>query len=1185
VRIDRLDLRAYGCFTDASLDFGSGGKGMVVVYGPNEAGKSTALHAVRDWLFGFDARDDCRPENRRFLHPYAALRFGGVASAGSDSLACIRRKGNRKTLLAADGTTALDDDALRPFLRDVSADQFEDMFGLTHGRLTDGGREIVAGEGDLGATLFAAAPGLGGLKRIKREIARRKGDLFRPRAHEPELNKLLAAFDDLKSKLKDEVVSGEEAARLESKVAECEAQLVALGRLKADWERTRSAAERLARARPLVGRLAELEEEVAPLRDALVLRETIQDDFASVTADIQKTTALMAGDERRLEDLQRQRDELPDDQAVLAAAGRLELLCGQVPQFVAYREQAAAVQTAVNSAHGEAVQILKALGLALDRIDEYDQALRLDERTRRRINALGNDRARWEAAVESARRAVHDCERQIERLQRQLPPTAADGRTQILEAAVDRLQRLGDPESELAALEEQSRALEAEIRDGLGRLGCPFGVEQVRAVSVPAADIITHHQERLDQVERERDARRQERERIAGRNTQIEAARRRFLSPGSPPTPDEVQAARKYRALGWRLVRRAWLDGHETESEAAEFAGGGTTAELSLAYEHAVQQADDLADRLYHEAAGVEERLALDREFAANHESLAGLDAALSRLEGEHTARAADWESLWAGTSIRPRSPKEMAFWERRWVEVSGRNDRLLACRARADELRRTVRTVVSELQGLLAAAGEDPDRLNHLDRIDTLASLLRDAHRRDTKARAARLSFEGQIAEAKDRLESSKLALGEAERDWGRWRAEWADAVAILQAPTDLTPAEANDRLTQFDDFHKQRKYRRDQLKKLHDLRVAHDDWREQVVALAPQVNIGALPDQNADLPALLRGWKDRLDQARAAATRRTQFDQWIADNTTARDDRRGTLTGLEARLGLLREEAQAPRTDDLPERIERSRRRRELEGRMERECQTPLRELAGGTCIAELRQEVGAAGGRDLQSEVREADTKLQCIGQQMLETSRELGITRNQLDTLLGARGGLVTRAEMEVVLARIRDRVPDYAALVLAEIVLDAAIERYRNQNTSAFLESASGLFRCLTRGAFVGLAVECDDADRPFLHGVRPSGYPTQAVPVSGMSDGTCDQLYLALRLAHLEKYVRDHGPFPVILDDILVSFDDDRARAALECLADLGTRTQVLFFTHHTRLREMALDPALADRVAVLELR
>jgi uncharacterized protein YhaN len=165
------------------------------------------------------------------------------------------------------------------------------------------------------------------------------------------------------------------------------------------------------------------------------------------------------------------------------------------------------------------------------------------------------------------------------------------------------------------------------------------------------------------------------------------------------------------------------------------------------------------------------------------------------------------------------------------------------------------------------------------------------------------------------------------------------------------------------------------------------------------------------------------------------------------------------------------------------------------------------------------------------------------------------------------------------------VPDYAALVLAEIVLDAAIERYRNQNTSAFLESASGFFRCLTRGAFVGLAVECDDADRPFLHGVRPPGYATQAVPVSGMSDGTSDQLYLALRLAHLEKYVRDHGPFPVILDDILLSFDDDRARAALECLADLGTRTQVLFFTHHARLRDMALEPAITDRVAVVDLR
>jgi len=73
-----------------------------------------------------------------------------------------------------------------------------------------------------------------------------------------------------------------------------------------------------------------------------------------------------------------------------------------------------------------------------------------------------------------------------------------------------------------------------------------------------------------------------------------------------------------------------------------------------------------------------------------------------------------------------------------------------------------------------------------------------------------------------------------------------------------------------------------------------------------------------------------------------------------------------------------------------------------------------------------------------------------------------------------------------------------------------------------------------------------------------------------MSDGTCDQLYLALRLASLEMYVREHRPIPFIVDDILINFDDGRAIAALKALAQLARHTQVIFFTHHEHLLEVA---------------
>jgi uncharacterized protein YhaN len=81
-----------------------------------------------------------------------------------------------------------------------------------------------------------------------------------------------------------------------------------------------------------------------------------------------------------------------------------------------------------------------------------------------------------------------------------------------------------------------------------------------------------------------------------------------------------------------------------------------------------------------------------------------------------------------------------------------------------------------------------------------------------------------------------------------------------------------------------------------------------------------------------------------------------------------------------------------------------------------------------------------------------------------------------------------------------------------------------------------------------------------------------------MSSGTRDQLYLALRLASLQKRLDAGEPMPFIVDDILVNFDDKRSGETLKALADLALRTQVIVFTHHQHLVNLAdavIDPSL----------
>ncbi|MBW1834557.1 MAG: hypothetical protein JRI62_07240, partial [Deltaproteobacteria bacterium] len=168
------------------------------------------------------------------------------------------------------------------------------------------------------------------------------------------------------------------------------------------------------------------------------------------------------------------------------------------------------------------------------------------------------------------------------------------------------------------------------------------------------------------------------------------------------------------------------------------------------------------------------------------------------------------------------------------------------------------------------------------------------------------------------------------------------------------------------------------------------------------------------------------------------------------------------------------------------------------------------------------------------------------------------------------------QTQMLLGRLENDVEQYARLRIASAVLSQAIEMYREKNQGPILKRANTFFAQLTQGSFEGIRADYDNQGLPVLVGVRPGG--KEVVGVEGMSEGTADQLYLVLRLAGLEEYLEQNEPIPFIVDDILIKFDDDRSVAALKALAQLSTRTQVIFFTHHRHLMELAevnIDPSV----------
>ena len=286
MRIGRLDLLRYGCFTNVSIELPCQTPDFQIVFGRNEAGKSTALTAIGDLLFGIPHKS---PHN--FIHDYASMRIGAVLEQGNEVLEVQRRKGSKDTLLTPEQhPVPVSELALARFLSGADRSFLERMFSLDHARLREGGREILEAQDEIGQTLFSAGAGLGGLRETLAALADEADGLWAPRR--AARRKYFQAADQLKAAddaLRSGTVTAKQwqvlnkandaaqgtYAQLEQKIEKASADQRKLGRIRRVYRRVR--------------RKAELGETIAELGDVAVLPEDALQTLQA--ADRDQTTA------------------------------------------------------------------------------------------------------------------------------------------------------------------------------------------------------------------------------------------------------------------------------------------------------------------------------------------------------------------------------------------------------------------------------------------------------------------------------------------------------------------------------------------------------------------------------------------------------------------------------------------------------------------------------------------------------------------------------------------------------------------------------------------------------------------------------------------------------------------------------------------------------------------------------
>lgn len=226
-------------------------------------------------------------------------------------------------------------------------------------------------------------------------------------------------------------------------------------------------------------------------------------------------------------------------------------------------------------------------------------------------------------------------------------------------------------------------------------------------------------------------------------------------------------------------------------------------------------------------------------------------------------------------------------------------------------------------------------------------------------------------------------------------------------------------------------------------------------------------------------------------------------------------------------------------------------------------------------------AADADAVARELEDLDANVDVLEREIKSLDERVGGIKKGIELMRGDSNAADAAAAAQEALARVRTNVEKFVRAKLASVILKREIERYREENQGPLLGRASSLFARLTLDAFTGLRAGFDDKDRASLRLVRAGG---AEVDVEALSEGTRDQLYLSLRLASLLRYAEIAAPMPLVLDDVLVHFDDERSAAALAVLAEVAKTVQVLFFTHHARLVDLARTAIPPNDLVIHEL-
>ncbi|MCB2183604.1 MAG: AAA family ATPase [Desulfobulbaceae bacterium] len=1166
MRIKRLDLKAFGPFTDQTLDFDSTDPGLHIVYGQNEAGKSSSLRALHTLLYGFDNRT-----TDNFLHPNPKLLVGGcLCNEDGGELSFVRRKKKKADILDENGEV-VDAGVLVSFLQGLTPAVFRSLYAIDYESLIQGGEDILEQKGEVGEAIFSAGSGLGALQETISSMTLEAEKLFKPQGSTPEINRAIKEYNDLKKKIKSISLNYRDWQEHKKSLDSAELKLSEVERKRNECDKRMRHLERLRRIKPQFALRKKLLSDRNALGDVILLAEDFSEQRQKLEKFLQSAREKKVYGQERLENLKQKLGNITVNEQILHQADLLENLNQRLGEYKKGKNDHPRLDGMRINLRREAADLLQHIpgAYTLDTV----AGLRPVRVKRKYILNLADTCHRAEQKFFDTKEQYNESFRQLQSIRQTLAAHPAGMPLERLQHAVTLARKVGDIDGVAAQKKLQLHKSRDVIRNNLKQLGLWEGnAAQVEEVVFPLPETVERFEkifyesdEELRVIRQSLTKSREELQQTKNRLQQIQAS-------GEVPTEEDLLQSRAEREGLWQLLRRRWSAGEESNMENIS----GEDDDVLVSYEKFVSLSDQIADRLRREAEKVHRFIELQSRLQQNAELVEDLKIQEENAVTRRENITGLWQAEWTSSGVNPLSPKEMMAWLARFEKI-----RHAAADAR--EIENEIRSLEEEIRGkrklLMAALGDFKEvDVQASAGLEPLLLVAESVLSQQSEARLKRENIQEKEKLAHDNVNALHDRLKQAETNVGQVKQAWNVLLDELELPH-IGPAEAADFLETLRECFDKLKQAEDLRKRIEGIIRDQQRFREDVFSAADLVGFKGQSDDAGQVVVRLHG---ALNEARESNTLRKQCVEQIEQAEKEEADAERNLQKASEEFNLLCRKAKCANSEEL-ERAEKLSAQLKTYNEKLAAIDETLVQMADGIDLDELESQCREVDPDELPAQIDVLARKIaQEFEPQKKDLSQLIGREKKELEQMDGSAEAAQMAEMAEQQLARIGRLTGKYVRLKVAAQVLADEIERYREENQDPVLQIASEYFSMLTLRSFNGLRTDEDDKRRPILVGSREDG---SRVEVKQMSSGTRDQLYLALRLASLKWRHRMNEPLPFIVDDILINFDDERTSVTLQILSELAEKNQIILFTHHRQVLQSALEIKGSERVHVHQLQ